>query len=93
MMIEPTMAFLMPPPDSPKVACTCVNRSRLRAGIARWITLNTTIAEHGDGAEGRDRRDELGDTVRDQAPPRAASAPSATGGCLRLPRQVDLWIA
>ena len=80
MMSEPTMAFLMPPPDSPKVACTCVNRSRLSAGIARWITLNTTIAENGDRAEGREGRDELGDTVCDQAPPSAA---------VRLQRRTD----
>src|SRR6478736_3666429 len=43
MMTEPTIACLMPPPDSPKVDCTPVNSSRLSAGIARWITLKTTI--------------------------------------------------
>src|SRR5436190_16130053 len=44
MIADPTMACLMPPPVSPKVACTCVNRSPLSAGIARWTTLMTTIA-------------------------------------------------
>src|SRR5690348_9922190 len=44
MISEPTIAFEMPPPVSPKVACTCVNRSTFSAGTARWTTLITTIA-------------------------------------------------
>src|SRR5947209_6129736 len=44
MIAEPMMAFLIPPPVSPNVACTCVNRSTLSAGIERCTTMKITTA-------------------------------------------------
>src|SRR4029077_6792878 len=44
MSTEPPIGVEMPPPVCPKVACTCVKRLRLSAGIPRWSTDQTTIA-------------------------------------------------
>ena len=63
---EPTMAFWIPPPLSPKVAWFLVNRSKLRAGIALTTTEPTMSREQRDREDatpGRSRARSPGSTA------------------------------